>query len=281
MNQTVEPLDFELPSGRIHAERRGAADQPLTLCVHGLSANLRGFDAIAPVLAGQVVVPDLRGRGRSPDSGPGSYGIDSHVADVLAIADRLGAERFDLVGWSLGALIGMRVALRAGSRLRRLVLLDHAGHMDPSAVDVIRAGLARLDAVVPSPEAYVAAIRRAGVIDPWTDFWTRFYTYELARREDGAWSPSTSRAATEEELLRGAPEIEGFVASTWPALTMPTLLVRALKPMAGGLIVPEAVRDAFVLRLPRLSVVETPANHYTMVEDPITVGAVQQFLERA
>ena len=278
MNPTIEQLEFELPSGRIHAERRGAADQPLTICVHGLSANLRGFDAIAPTLSGQVVVIDLRGRGRSPDSGPGTYGLDSHAADVLAVADRLGAERFDYAGWSLGALIGLRVAVTAGHRLRRLVLLDHAGHMDASAVDVVRAAQRRLDAVAPSPEAYVAAIRGAGVIQPWTDFWTRFYTYELAPRDDGSWSPTTKRAATEEDLARGATEMENFHATTWPAVTMPTLLVRALAPLGGGLIVPEAVRDAFVARLPQLTVIETPANHYTMIDDPVTLAAVKAFL---
>ena len=61
----------------------------------------------------------------------------------------------------MGALVGLVVANRAPERVRSLTLVDHAGHMDASAVDAVRAGLARLDAVVASPDAYVAAIRDA------------------------------------------------------------------------------------------------------------------------
>jgi pimeloyl-ACP methyl ester carboxylesterase len=47
------------------------------VCVPGLSANLCGFDRLAERLAGealQLVAIDLRGRGRSEVTGPGSYG---------------------------------------------------------------------------------------------------------------------------------------------------------------------------------------------------------------
>src|SRR5882762_6307934 len=101
-------FDLMLRSGRVHAQRFGPADAPLVLCVHGLSGNMHAFDYLAERIVRadrQVVAFDLRGRGRSEITPPGSYGLAAHARDALEVADQLGAERFDYVGWSLGALI--------------------------------------------------------------------------------------------------------------------------------------------------------------------------------
>lgn len=124
------PIEFDLTlrSGSVHAQRFGPADAPLALCVHGLSANMHAFDHLAERIAGedrQVVAFDLRGRGRSDVTPPGSYGLTAHAADVLEVATLLGADRFDLVGWSLGALVGIGAAGVAAERLRSLTLIDH------------------------------------------------------------------------------------------------------------------------------------------------------------
>ena len=37
-------FDLDLASGRLHAQRFGEPDAPLVLAVHGLSANMHGFD---------------------------------------------------------------------------------------------------------------------------------------------------------------------------------------------------------------------------------------------
>ena len=105
-------FDLDLASGRVHAQRFGEPDAPLVLAVHGLSANMHGFDYLAPLLVAdgerQVVAVDLRGRGGSESTAPGTYGLESHARDMFEVATLLGHDRFDWVGWSLGALIGIR-----------------------------------------------------------------------------------------------------------------------------------------------------------------------------
>jgi pimeloyl-ACP methyl ester carboxylesterase len=272
-------VDLSLPSGRVRARRWGDEGAPLLLCIHGLSANLAGFTFLAERLASrdrQVVAIDLRGRGRSEVTPPGTYGLENHARDVLDVAAALGAEEFDLAGWSLGALIAMRVALRDGARLRSVTLIDHAGPSDPAALAPIRAGLARLDAVVPTPDAYLQAIRTVGVIDRWSSFWDAYYTYELEQLPDGSWSPSTSRAATEEDLTQEWPS---DWSDHWRALTMPTVLVRALKPLNGALLVPDHAVEALLATNPAVRVAETPeSNHYTCIVDPITLAAIKDQL---
>lgn len=267
-------LDLHLPSGRLRAQRWGqGGGRPLAICVHGLSGNMHGFDSIGPALAEagrDALALDLRGRGRSDETGPGTYGLRAHLADVLAAADELGFASFELVGWSMGALIGLDLAVEAPERLARLVLIDHAGRMDESAVEAIIAGLARLDAVVPSAEAYVDAIRGAGAIRTWSPFWERYYAYELEPAGAG-FTPSTDRAACIEDLRSFDPEA---ARSAWTAIPASALLVRCTAPIAGGLIVPDEELDALRAAAPHLEVVEVDSNHYEVMDDPRAVAAI-------
>ena len=97
---------------------------------------MHGFDFLGPRLAErglQRVAIDLRGRGLSQTTPPGSYGIASHARDVVHCAQALGAERFAVLGWSLGALIGMQLAATGTGAVLHLVLFDDAGRAGRSA----------------------------------------------------------------------------------------------------------------------------------------------------
>ncbi|MFS0896354.1 alpha/beta hydrolase [Mycolicibacterium litorale] len=266
--------DFQLPSGRVRVRSWGADDAPILLCVHGISANLTAFCVLAERLAGpdrRVVAFDLRGRGRSEITPPGTYGLDSHASDVLAVADALGAETVDLAGWSLGALIAMRVARDNGARLRSVALIDHIGPAQAAALAPVRAGFARLDAAVPTPAAYLDGVRSAGVVDRWTPFWEDHHRYELAEQPDGTWRPTTSRAAAEEDLFQRWPT---DWTDHWRALTMPTVAIRAIRPLNGAVLISEDAVAAMRSTNPAIRVVDVDSNHFTCIVDPATVDAV-------
>jgi pimeloyl-ACP methyl ester carboxylesterase len=273
-----DEFDLALPGGAVHAQRWGPPDAPLALCVHGLSANMHAFDFLAERIAGpdrQVVAIDLRGRGRSAITPPGTYGLTAHAEDVLEAATVLGADRFDLVGWSLGALIGITAAGLAAHRLRTLTLIDHCGREDPAAYAAVRQGLDRLDAVVDRPEDYVRRIRDAGAVSPWNEYWTRLYTYELEPVGD-RFTPRTDKAACLEDL--DSPERDR-VRDGWAKITMPALLVRATVPLNGGDVVPVADRDALRATAPDLRLAETACNHFGVMTDPATAAAIAALLE--
>ncbi|MGH3900251.1 MAG: alpha/beta fold hydrolase [Pseudonocardiaceae bacterium] len=278
----LQTEEFELTarSGFLHAQRWGSADAPLTLCVHGLSANLHALDYLAERLAGpdrQVVAFDLRGRGRSEITAPGSYGLFAHADDVLEMATALGADRFDFVGWSLGALIGITIAGVAAERMRTLTLIDHCHREEPAAYTIVRQGLNRLDAVVDRPQDYLAAIRATGLVTPWNSYWERFYAYELGPIGD-RFSPITDKAACLEDL--DSPDRDQVVAA-WPRITMPALLLRATVDIGGGLTVPESDRDAIQQVVPTLQVAELDHNHFGIMTDDRSVAAVNQLLTQA
>jgi 3-oxoadipate enol-lactonase len=278
-------FDIQLESGRLHAKRHGSPDAPLILAVPGLSANLMSFEFLAPPLADagfQVVAVDLRGRGKSDATAVGSYGWVKHAADLFGVADHLGAERFSIIGHSMGAAVTMAAAAQDASRLDRLVLIDFCGVPDASTSGPIGASVARLGVVFPSVEAYIGLARNAGVIAPWTDVWTEYFRYD-ARPVDGGVQSRTSAAAVMEDAMFGTGafafgEVAG-VYGLWRSLTMPSLVIRALREMVAGTgyILPRRDMERFVATVPHARAVEVDANHYTVATHDDTAAAIMDF----
>ncbi|MFM8304483.1 MAG: alpha/beta fold hydrolase, partial [Actinomycetota bacterium] len=97
---------------RLEVEVEG--DGPALICVHGFGGAKEDFaDHVATLAARATVVTlDLRGHGDStgPDD-PAEYSLDGLAADVIAVADTLGLERFRILGHSMGGMVVRRVAL--------------------------------------------------------------------------------------------------------------------------------------------------------------------------
>jgi pimeloyl-ACP methyl ester carboxylesterase len=278
MPEPVE-MDLRLPGGCLHAELRGPGSGPLVLCLPGLSANLRGFDVIGPRLAAaglRVAALDLRGRARSDASPPGTYGWPAHAADVEAAAASLGAERFSVVGWSMGAFVAMQIAARARERLGRLLLIDACGTPSQDVLALIRLSVERVGAVYPSKADYLARMRALPTIERWSEFWERYFDYELMPAEGGV-RARTSRTAVLEDLAYGEAHDP---RELWGALTMPVLLLRAARPLVPGgpwLVTADDVAE-FTRRVRTAAVIEVDANHYGIAAAPEAAeGAVRFF----
>lgn len=69
-------------------------------------------------------VLDVRGRGLSEASDTLDYSLDAQAADVIALAAALDLGRYAIVGHSMGARIGFRVAGQLPDGLTRLVAVD-------------------------------------------------------------------------------------------------------------------------------------------------------------
>ena len=119
----------DLPGLRMHYVRSGTGD-PLIL-LHGWPEFWWSWHRNIPALEQHfdVVAPDLRGFGQT-DKPPGTafaaYDWGHHVADVLALADALGFERFNLAAHDVGAGVAQLLAREHGERLTRLFLFNGA-----------------------------------------------------------------------------------------------------------------------------------------------------------
>jgi 3-oxoadipate enol-lactonase len=250
------------------------------MCVPGLSSNATGFDRLAADLVAegrQVVALDLRGRGASDRTRPGTYGWPAHAADVAGVASALGLRRFDVVGHSMGAYVAMELAAAQPDRVRRLVLIDGAGAPEPEALEIIGKGLERLDRWHDSEDAYVEAVRAGGVVSPWSELWDRFYGYELEHRPDGKVRSLTSLAAVLEDVEWGRSHRQDAL---WPRLSCPTLLMTAAVPLGDGrgFVVAPADKARFLEAVPGSAVTTVDANHFGILTDPATSQAIRAFL---
>ena len=113
---------------RIHYYE-GGSGQPVLL-VHGLGSRAEDWANIMPQLkqAGfHVYAIDLLGYGRSARPADASYSIPEEAGYVEAFLAQRNLDKVNLVGWSMGGWVAMRVALDQPARIDRLVLCDSAG----------------------------------------------------------------------------------------------------------------------------------------------------------
>ena len=132
---------------RLHArDYPGDASRPALVCLPGLTRNARDFHALAQRLAGRwrVIAVDFRGRGESGHAkDPMSYVPTTYVADVEAMLDALGIERFAAVGTSLGGIVTMLLAAQDRGRLVGALLNDVGPEIEAAGLSRIRGYVGR------------------------------------------------------------------------------------------------------------------------------------------
>ena len=98
------------------------------MLLHGFPDSGRLWRHQVPALAGagfQVVVPDLRGYGRSDKPEPVSaYSMSALAGDVMAILAKLGVSRAHVVGHDWGAALAWGLASLAPDRVDHLVAMS-------------------------------------------------------------------------------------------------------------------------------------------------------------
>ena len=121
----------------------GPSDRAPVVCLHGLTRNARDFASLAPHIAAstgrRVLVPEMRGRGRSGYAAdPASYTVPTYVADLFALLAQEGIARFVSIGTSMGGLITMGVATTEPERIVGVVLNDIGPVVEPAGLERIR-----------------------------------------------------------------------------------------------------------------------------------------------
>jgi len=90
------------------------------LGLHGHPGQGECLEVFADSLAGtgqfHLVAPDLRGYGRSQVRDP--YTLSAHLEDLEALIHSRGWQRFGILGWSLGGILALELALKLASNPR-------------------------------------------------------------------------------------------------------------------------------------------------------------------
>lgn len=116
---------FDSAGVNIHYAIQGAGE-PVIL-IHGLHSSSRinwELSGTARLLAEhfQVITMDCRGHGQSgKPEGENDYGINM-VEDVVRLIDYLGVQRARVAGYSMGAMIAMKLAVTHPDRISEVIL---------------------------------------------------------------------------------------------------------------------------------------------------------------
>lgn len=283
--------DFTLatPLGRIAGLRAGDPGAPRVLALHGWLDNAASFVPLAEHLRGiDLVAPDLPGHGASAHLPSGAdYSFAAAVNSVLDIADALGWDRFCLLGHSMGAGISSLVAAACPQRVERLVAIEALGAL----AEVPERTVKRLREAIAATRALSGKSLR---VFPDVAIAVR------ARMNAGAQVGSRLEESAARLLVeRGIAPVEGgFVWSTDPRLTLPTMQ-RMTEPQIRDLVagiecptrvifaepaqpyLPDPLRRDRADLLPRGELIVMDGGHHLHMEQPQRVAeAIGDFFTR-
>lgn len=124
MRQEKLPLSTGITMNVALAGSEGA---PPVILLHGFPESHRTWRSLAPLLADKLrlIMPDQRGFGDSDrPQEVEAYATDTLIADIFALADALGIERFALVGHDWGGAIAWAAAIKGDPRVERLAIVN-------------------------------------------------------------------------------------------------------------------------------------------------------------
>lgn len=256
--------------GLIHALEFGAADEggaaPL-VCLHGVTGTAWLWHDVALRLARRrrVIALDFRGHGDSEWSAAHAYDSADHIADLAAVVQALGLQRFDLAGLSWGGLVGIGYAARHPQAIGKLAVID----VEPSFAQSEHA-VAERPFHFASLADVLAWERTANPHAP--DALLRTFAYRSVRHaDDGGW----------------VRQHDPYFLACWPfrrddrwaelrSLTMPLLLAHGQRSFVRGDVMEEMARC-----VPGARLVHVPdSGHLVPLEAPVALcEALARFLD--
>ena len=244
---------------RLAYDAAGAGDPPM-IFIHGWCCDRSYFAPQFEHFASghAVVAMDLRGHGESgrPAARPGGYAMDVMADDVLSVAAAAGCDRPVLVGHSMGALIGLSCAARAGA-IRALVLVDPAPITNEKAKRFFRESVGA-----------VAADDNGS--------WRTTFVEGMFLPTDAA-----RRAAIIEQMTRTSPAISAEVMRVMGEFDGASSLAQATVPVLSiGSAVPSNASADLRRLWPAITIGQTVGSgHFNQLEVPDQVNAmIERFL---
>jgi pimeloyl-ACP methyl ester carboxylesterase len=167
MSENWQEVRLTLPSELEVAIRvLGDPTAPAVLALHGWQDNAATFAKLGPLLSEYFIVAlDFPGHGwsaRRPLSSP--YYIWSYVAEIRAVVEHFGWQRFYLLGHSMGGAVACLYAALYPEELTKLILLDAVGPLATESAKLpsqMRAALDELNSLKARQRNYYADFNAA------------------------------------------------------------------------------------------------------------------------
>jgi pimeloyl-ACP methyl ester carboxylesterase len=282
-----------------------AANPHVVVCVHGLARNSRDFDFLAGALAPEcrVLCMDVAGRGESEWlENKSEYTFSTYQADGAAMLSRATAPaerkwfgkappeaKVDWVGTSMGGLIGMFLAAKRNSPIRRLVLNDVGALIPWSALFRLKGYITRgrRFSDLGEVEAYLRQV--CAPFGPLTDAQWKHLAEHGAQKEDGvqsspyvlSYDPAIGEGLhghVDPEFPIGPDVLRGIdLWNVWSKVSCPVLVLRG----ADSEVLLKKTLDEMRARKPDVEVAEfAGVGHAPALMSADQISVVRRFLLR-
>jgi pimeloyl-ACP methyl ester carboxylesterase len=249
---------------KMYYEIHGAG-QPLIL-IHGGLGSTGMFDPILPALSKgrEVIAVDLQGHGRTADvDRPMSY--EAMADDVAGLIRYLKIEKADVMGYSVGGEVALRVAIQHPDIVRRLVIVSAAFRRDGWYPEII-AGMTQMGPASAAQMKQTPMYQSYSQIAPRPEDWTALNTKlgEMLRK-DYDWSSEVQTIQVPTLLVFG----DADAVRTAHA-------VQFFELLGGGK--RDAGWDGAGMSTARLAILPG-VTHYTIFASPAVAQTVTPFLD--
>ena len=218
--------DVQVGRMRLHYLDWGNKHLPPMVFLHGGALNAHTWDLVCLALRDEYrcIALDQRGHGDSDWSPDADYSMSAQLADTKGFVDKLGLDRFILVGMSLGAINSLAFAIAHPERLNALVIID-------AGPEIRRPGSSRIRDFVNGVAETVTIdgiIEKALQFNPRRDptILRRSLMHALRQQPDGSWKWKYDRRrfqVLDQEKHRSE---RAALADGLNRITCPTLIVR-------------------------------------------------------
>lgn len=278
------PMDFKqhtvpTPDGAQIYVRSGGSG-PAVLLIHGFGDTGDMWGPLARELAKthSVVIPDLRGMGRSSHPA-GGYEKRTQAADLRAVMLALGHDRAVVVGHDIGNMVAYAYAARYPDKVERLVVMDAPiPGIDPWDEIVKQPALWHFDFGGPDMERLVQGRERIFLDRFYNEFGAHPERISEATREHYATLyalPGTMRSSFA-QFAAFRKDAEDNKATQRTKLAMPVLAVGGEKSF--GKLMAVNMRNVAV---DVTEAIVPDAGHWLMEENPAaTVALIRDFVRK-
>ena len=247
------------------------------LCLAGLTRTMADFNYLAPHLPPcRMIRMDYRGRGASDWTGADSYTVPQEAADVMALMDHLGVDRFAVLGTSRGGLIGLLLAAIAKPRLLGLCLNDVGPVINRAGLDSISVYVGR-NPVAKTHQALAETYAKflPGFANVPASRW-------LAEAQKHAVATDTGLKITYDPALGGAfrKAFDGPPVDLWPLFDALSGLPIALIRGVNSDLLTIDTADEMLRRRPDMIYANVPDRaHIPFLDEPESLTVIHAFLK--
>ena len=261
--------------------RSGGAG-PAVVLIHGFGDTGDMWGPLAQELSKKytVIVPDLRGMGRSSKARDG-YDKKSQAVDIRTVVTQLGHDNAAVVGHDIGTMVAYAYAASYPDKVDKLVVMDApVPGVAPWDQIVLSPALWHFNFAGRDAERLVAGRERIYLDRFWNEFAGDPSKIDEATREHYTKQyaqPGAMRAAFAQFTSIAAKDVNDNIALSKTKLTMPVLAIGGEKSFGATM--------AAVMRNAATNVqqeVVPGAGHWLMEESPAaTVQVISKFLGAA